>query len=397
MNQATLQEKGVLLAQISCVLFAFFLPISPTLKSIFLVCSVLLLIVTCDYKKQLRYTFNTFWGRSALALVTFILIACLWSQAPSDLQWSVVGKYAKVLYLPILVLGFIDPRTRKWTINSYLAVIFITCLLSVLKAKGVLSIGNSDFQGEVFYNHIVTGFLVAFGSYLAGIYAYQHQGRLRFTYLLTLLFFSYQIIFINTGRTGYLLYFILMILLFVQIFSLKKALLVTLFFCALFILGYSQSNMMQIRVHNLVEDVKLLKQNKENTSLGFRIQFHNYAQSLFLTHPLGGIGTGGFKYNFSQNNPIPAWGQELTDPHSQYWLTLCEQGVIGLSLLLLFLSSLWITSFKLDETRPILLGILTAFCVGAFSDTILCYSIVGYLLVLMSALCFGELLQKKQV
>lgn len=397
MNQALFQEKALLLTQISCALFAFFLPISPTLKSIFLITSLLLILITCDFKKQLGYTVNSLWGRAAILLVAFVVIACLWSQAPPALRWGVVEKYSKLLYLPILVIGFVNAKTRNWTVNSYLLVMFITCLLSILKAHGLVQIGDAQFQGQVFYNHIVTGFLVAFGSYLAGVYAYQTEGWSRIVYLLSLLFSSYQIIFINTGRTGYVLYFILMVLLFIQIFSVKKALIVILAFCGLLILGFSQSSMMQVRINNLMEDIRLLKQNNENTSLGYRIQFHNYAESLFLTQPLIGIGTGGFKYNFSKDNPIPAWGQELTDPHSQYWMTLSEQGIIGLCLLLIFLCSLWITSFKLTKTRPILLGILVAFCVGALSDTILCYSIIGYLLVLMSALCFGEILEKKHL
>ena len=92
---------------------------------------------------------------------------------------------------------------------------------------------------------------------------------------------------------------------------------------------------------------------------------------------------------------MPAWGLELTDPHSQYWMTLAEQGGIGLFLLLFFLASLFVTAFKLTETRPILLGILISFCIGALSDTILCYSAAGYALVFMSALSFGELIEKR--
>ena len=77
----------------------------------------------------------------------------------------------------------------------------------------------------------------------------------------------------------------------------------------------------------------------------YRVQFHNYAKSLFATHPVIGIGTGGFKYSFSKDNPVPAWGKELTDPHSQYWLTLSEQGIIGLLFLLFLNLSLMSMSF----------------------------------------------------
>ncbi len=205
---------------------------------------------------------------------------------------------------------------------------------------------------------------------------------------------SVQVLFMNTGRTGYIVYFILMSLLLLQKLSFKKATLGIIVFSGLIILVYDFSPVMNVRVHDLFNDVKLWQHNNPNTSLGFRLQFHQYAQSLWVKHPVIGIGTGGFKYTFSQDKPIPAWGDELNDPHSQYWMTLAEQGIIGLALLSLFLASLLLSSFKLCETRPILLGILIIFSIGSFSDTIFCYSTAGYLLILMSALCCGELIEK---
>ena len=162
------------------------------------------------------------------------------------------------------------------------------------------------------------------------------------------------------------------------------------------LLVYNQSSVMQIGIGGLISDFKFFEHNKPNTSLGYRIQFHNYAESLFLKHPIIGIGTGGFKYSFSQDQPIPAWGKELNDPHSQYWMTLSEQGLIGMLFFLSFLGSLFIASLQLTETRPILWGILAAFCIGSFSDTILCFSTAGYLLIVLSAICLGELLEKKE-
>ena len=394
-ERVEIQEKGIILAQVFCILFAFFLPISVSIKSIFLIPTLLLLLILSFYNKQLAYTFNTIWGRAAIAFFVFIIIACFWSEAPYSMQWMIVGKYLKIIYLPILAVGFINPKLRFWTVNSYLAAIGLTCVLALLKAKGIIHLKVDQDLGHIFYNHIVTGFMVAFGSYLAGLFAYRYTGWPRVVYVCLLLLTSYEIIFINNGRTGYLVYFILMILLLAQILPLKKALLGIAIFCSLFLLSYFQSAVMQTRVASFITDVKLLQQNKENTSVGFRVQFHNYAQSLFMTQPLVGIGTGGFKYSYSRDNPVPSWGAVLNEPHSQYWMSLCEQGIIGFLLLLCLLGSLFITSFKLNESRPILFGILVVFCIAALTDTILCYSILGYLLILMSALSVGELVEQQ--
>ena len=394
MRLTLLEGKGILLTPILFVLFMFFIPISPTLKSIFFGCAVGAILLTPHYSQYIPHAFSSLWGGAALALLVFSVIACLWSPAPFSMQLTVVGKYAKLIYLPVLAVAFIHPKIRNLTLNSYLAAMLLTCIISILKALNILTPGD---PGEVFYNHIITGFMMAFAAYIASLYVFKYKGWARAGYLFLVVLMSYQVLFINTGRTGYVVYFILMAFLIMQKLSIKMALVGVLLFSSLVALVYHESPIMHSRVHDLISDIKALKHNNQNTSLGYRIQFHNYAESLWNKHPIIGIGTGGFKYSFSQDNPVPSWGKELTDPHSQYWMTLSEQGIIGLILLMIFLGSLFITSFQLTETKPIILGILISFCIGSFSDTILCYSTAGYLLVVMSALCFGELIEKRMI
>lgn len=389
-----IEYGACVLASLFMVLFAFFLPVSPSLKSIFLICSLVFILFTPYFNRHLWPAVNSLWGWSSFGLFAFILLACLWSEAPYATKSMVVEKYLKLIYLPILPLGFINPKLRILCLNSYLAAILLTCVISFLKSKGIFFTGD---PGEVFNNHIITGFMVAFGSYLSGVLAFQFNGWRRGVYIMLGLFTTYQVLFINTGRTGYVIYAVLMILLLLQQLSFKKAILGVLLFSGLMGIVYYESMTMQSGVNSLLNDIKSMQANNGNTSLGYRVQFHTYARSLFLTHPLVGIGTGGFKYQFSLDNPVPSWGTELTDPHSQYWMMLSEQGGIGLILLLTFLGSLFISSFQQTETRPILLGILAAFSIGCISDTLLCYSTAGFVLMLMSAVSFGELLEKKAV
>ncbi|CAM2980481.1 O-antigen ligase family protein [Legionella worsleiensis] len=388
------EEQGILFTSILFALFMFFIPISPSLKSIFFACSVGVILLTPHFNQFIPYAFNSLWGRASLFLLLYSMVACLWSPAPFLMQLTVVGKYSKLIYLPVLAVAFAHAKIRNLALNSYLAAMFVTCIISVLKSEHILTPGD---PGEVFYNHIITGFMMGFAAYLASLYAFKYQGWIRAGYVFLFAIMSYQVLFINTGRTGYVMYFILMAFLMMQKLSIKKAVLGVVFLCALLGLVYHESPIMYGRVHDLLSDIKALKHNNANTSLGYRIQFHDYAQSLWEKNPVVGIGTGGFKYSFSQDNPVPSWGKELTDPHSQYWMTLAEQGVIGFVLLMFFLSSLLITSFQLTETKPIIWGILISFCIGSFSDTILCYSTAGYLLVVMSALCFGELIEQRRI
>jgi O-antigen ligase len=313
-----------------------------------------------------------------------------------------IWKYSKLVYLPILAVGFMHVKNRYlainngryWAINSYLAAICLTCILTFLKSKGLIHLHPEWDQSAVFYNYIITGFMVSFGSYIAGLYFFQSKSWWsKSVYLCIWLLTSFHILFINSGRTGHILYIVLMLLLITQTLSFKQSLLGFVIFTCVLCLCYQHSQVMHNGVNLFLTEIKLLKQNDKASSLGHRIQFHNYAKSLFVQHPIAGIGTGGFRQQFYLDNPVPSWGKEITEPHSQYWMTMVEQGTIGIVLLLMFLASLLLTSLKLKETRSLLIGIFVAFCIGSFSDTILCFSAAGYLLIVISALGFGELLE----
>lgn len=386
------EEKIFLLVSALLALFVFFIPISASIKSIVLVPILTLLLFIPYYRRYLFYSFNTLWSRAALALFLYVVIACIWSEAPFAMRFNTIDKYSKLLFLPIFAVAFVRSQTRKWVLNSYVLVMLLTCILSLLKAKQLLVLNSVD-PGEVFYNHIVTGFMIALGVYFSGMLTFNTDTTRAecFLYFFMLILGSYQIIFINTSRTGYIAYIILMSLLILQKYHFKKAVIGLMVFLGAMMLAYALSPVLKNETNIMIQDIKLWRHNQANTSLGYRLQFHQYAQKLFKERPVIGIGTGGFPYRYSIDLPFPSWGAKLNEPHGQYWLTLAEQGLIGLMLLIFFLMTLFITAFQLKEKKLMLLGMLVSFCILSFSDTIFCYSPIGYLLILFTALCFGEL------
>lgn len=386
------ERCGDTLVPLTLVLLIFFIPISPSIKSFILVWALITILLTPSCRKHLTLAYHSQWSYSAHLLFFFIALACLWSSAPEGYSLSILWKYSKLLFLPLFAVGFIKPKTRMLAINSYLAAIFMTCIVAILKSNGFIQLHEWD-SGGVFHNHIITGFMVGFGSYLSGLLAFRNRGWLRRAYSGLWFLTSYQVLFINNGRTAYLLYAVLMILLIVQIFSLKQALIALLIFSSALGVCFKYSPVIQGGYQYFNKELQLLKQNNIDSSLGKRLQFHRYSKSLFFQHPVLGIGTGSFIHQFYKDNPVPIWGKEITEPHSQYWMTLVEQGLVGLGLLVLFLGSLLYATIQLKETRSLLLGLLTVFCISCFTDTLLCFSALGYLLILFSALCFGELIE----
>lgn len=398
MNQLGLEEKSSVIAPFFIVLFVFFVPISPSLKSIMAGLGLAALLLVPYYRKKIWTAFDTLWARVGLILFVYVIIASFWSDASFSLSYSVIDKYSKAIYIPILAVGFINPKTRSWAINSYFIAMLLTCVLSFLKYNDLFVIRISDDIGEIFYNHIATGFMVAFAVYFAAAIAFDASiGKWQRAFCwLMISAGSYQIFFLSDGRTGYVIYALLMSILIIQKLPVKKAALgILLFFCSIGLV-YLSSPLMQKRTVTLISELKLLQQHEKNTSLGHRIQFHRYAYSLFEQHPLLGIGTGGFKLRFAQDKPVPEWPGRLNEPHSQYWFTLVEGGIVGLGLYLAFIGSLFILAFQLSKIgRILILGPLVAVCIGSFTDSIFCYSPVSSVLIIVCAMGAAELLEKR--
>ncbi|MBN9230531.1 MAG: O-antigen biosynthesis protein [Legionella sp. 40-6] len=392
-----IKEKGMIIAPFLILMFTFFIPISSSVKSVMGVACLIAIVLTPQYRKLSVSNFTSFWGCAILVFFAYVVLASFWADSPFAYRISVIDKYAKILYLPLLATVFINPTTRRWTFNLFIAAMLLTCLLSFIKHYNLILLNNMEDSGEVFHNHIATGYMVALATYFAGILfltANTTQVE-RIYYGLMIVVGSYQIFFLNTGRTGYVIYLVLMCFLLIQKLPLKRAFIGCSLLFATVGIVYVASPLMQVRTAALISDIKFLQQHEENTSLGFRVQFHDYARSLFEKNPLFGLGTGTFKYHFGLDQPVPAWDRKLNDPHSQYWLTLVELGVVGMGLFLFFIFSLFVTALKLEENKPVVLGILLAFILGCFTDSILCYSTAGMLMIVFTALGFGELIEKR--
>lgn len=379
-------QKGLLFL-LALTLFA--LPLSSTAKSICLALSVVTILLIPAYRSDLVALLQKGWVKAAFFLFAVVFLACLWSPASYAQRLLVLEKYSKLLYLPLLVLGFRDEKTRGISLHAFLAAMLLTSSLAVLKSAGFLSSMaiNPDF---VFRNHIMTGYMLDFAAYASALFAYQRSGFKRLAYALLFCLFSYHVLFVNGGRMGYIVYFLSLFLLIVQLFPWRRAVVALAIVCSAAVLIYSQSLFMQERVQLLKTQYEGYQHHEADNSVGFRLQFHHYAHSLFNRHPFFGNGTASFLYYFKAENPVPGWGHGLLEPHSQYWLMASEFGLLGVLTLLALFFSLLKACWPLVNTRPLALALLLSFILGNLSDSLLFYSGSGYFFILLMAFCLGD-------
>lgn len=363
--------------------------IAVVLVSIFIICS-----------NQLRDSFQkivsepVFWAMMALFLLA--ILGCSWSHAYLYQKLDVIGKYSKLLFIPLFANGFIYKKTRQYGIQAYLFGIFITyctCLYVYWFHNPDPSSGSMPDSGYIFYNHIVTGYMMALGVYLAAWMAIRSAKKShKIGYMLLVYLFSLQMLTINASRTGYIIYAALFLLFSIQHFSLKPVRYTILCFIISFtaMLQFTHSNTLINRINLISQNLQAYESGDKYTSVGLRLQFHHYAKSLFLAKPILGQGTGGFAYNFLNDKPIPEWEPNNANAHSQYWLIASELGVVGILLLLLIFGYLLKLSVALDDMKYVLQAIVCSFALTCFSDTVLLTSGIGYLFVAFTSICLGE-------
>lgn len=368
----------------------FFIPISPSLKSVFWIASALCILLTSKYRQDLPFVFSQNVTRTAIFFLLVVVLGCLWTKANYHTCLIFIDKYSKLLYLPILAVGFRSSKVRMMGIHAFLLAMFLTCILLFVPVFNI-----SKPVDAIFHNHIITSFMMALAAYFSAIFLFRSNGYLRIAFVLLFSIFSYYLLFVNTGRAGYIIYFALSIMALIQSLPLKQIVAATLCFCSLFaVIGY-QSNVVSKGFNSVIAEVANYNQGQKETSVGFRLTFHQFSKSLFLSSPWIGQGTGGFAYAFQNENKIPQWNK-LLDPHSQYWLVASDLGVLGLAALFAFFASLWAAALSLREMKPILLGTWVALLLGNLTDSLLFYSAAGHLFIIFSALSLGELVENHE-
>ncbi|MBA2648622.1 MAG: O-antigen ligase family protein [Legionella sp.] len=409
---------------IALVLLLFAIPISNTLQAIALGATVVLILLYYFNVTTASYLIAQPWVKGLIAFYFWVVLSCLWSHASQVEELYVLDKYSKLLLLPILTLGFQDKRVRFWAIHAFLAAMLLTCILALAKAIHPVFFSN-EIPGFVFRNYIMTGHMMALASYIALSLAYsrnafgnfdeqvtlnkskqkqkQKQALLEFRlrqsitnrgfYSLLFILFTFELLILSIGRTGYVVYFLLIGLFLLQRLPSKQLLLGWAFMVGFGLVAYQLSPNIKEGLSQTYQNLVHYQQGDKDTSVGFRLQFQQVALRLFYDKPLIGQGSGGFSSGFRQLDMVPGWGPTLQEPHNQYTLLLAEYGIVGMSLYGILLFLLAYAFWQLKETRFLAFAVFIPFLIGCLSDSLLFYSASGYFVLVFLALCLGESLQ----
>jgi O-antigen ligase len=110
------------------------------------------------------------------------------------------------------------------------------------------------------------------------------------------------------------------------------------------VLLYVFNGIVHQRVHLVFSDISLFFSGDAATSIGLRFMMWKMSFKLFLSHPVFGVGTGGYAEAMSEyvrSGRFPGVILPYDQPHDMYLFALATNGILGLSALLyIFLKAL---------------------------------------------------------
>ncbi len=383
------QNRCLKLSQWSAIGVGFSLPFSTSATDILFISAVLAYLASNTLKQLYNDQFGS--NRNTIALIlmgafTFMLLGVSYTQAPINDIIHSLHKYQKLAIAAILFPVFSDVLTKKRSLLALLVSLFIFMLITYIAYYHVLPISgyrnDPQQQAAIFKNHIASNFLMALFSYfLAYLMIYNRPYRWLFTILWCAS--TYNVLYLSSGRSGYIIFIVLMLLLAWQRWRLKGIASVSLLLLFLLLITYQHAPTFRKRLQQAVTAVV---RHDIHASTGERIAYAKNSLRLIKESPVIGFGTGSFAHQYKR---ISGWANY--NPHNEYLHIGVQFGVFGILLLIAMMLHQWWTSFSLSQpykafAQAIICTMLIGFCINSW----LMDTTQGHIYVYMLAICFSR-------
>lgn len=374
------------------MVLAVSLPLSTSVISIAAILVAVLWLLEGNYGQRLYEIFTNPVCLTVLLFLAYLLLGLLWSDNLEQ-GLEVVSSRWKIALMPVFLTA-VCYQKRSWYLVAFVAGVTLAMVLTYLAWFGLIQ------YADVTPTHLTKRtFHVVYNPMLAlAIYLVLHQllwgkksgiQKVGLGGLALVMGFN---MFITEGRTGQLVFFVLLALLCFQYYKkhcLRAVLLICILLPLLFVAMYHLNPTFNNRIEQARTEVATFDENP-NTSVGLRLQYWKNSWEIIKEAPLFGVGTGDFVDAYARVNSIKSPGVGPTvNPHNQYILVLCNGGIVGLFLVLMvFLVQLWQARVRIDGWQRIRVALPLFFLVIMFTESYLVVYETGFVFSLFSAVLF---------
>jgi len=380
------------LSQIFTSITAFVLPLSTAALEFFFIASVMCLLCSGEWNKQYESVRNNYLALLFLVFFALFIVGLSYTIAPLSVALHTLLKYSKFLFGFFLFFIFSNEKTVRYVIFAFLVSITLTLLCSYCKFFSIFDfLHRFPNDSGVFKDHIFTGFIIAFASYCYIFIAFSIK-KWRILAIILFLLAVYDVLFINVGRSGYVVFISLFLLFSWQKFGWKGVLFTALLIIFLLKGTLFFSETFRDRLSMTQRNIQQYDRGKIDTSIGLRLNFYKASVQLLRQHPWIGTGTGSFLQAYSHS--VGSQHLMTDNPHNEYINIAVQFGLLGIITLLSLFFMHWYKSFQLSTTRRnFAQAILIAIAVGSLFNSWLMDVTQGIFYVFFTALVFSKFSQ----
>lgn len=358
-----------------------------------------------DYQKKMMLFWQHPISRMILLLFLLITFGLFYSNGTMSERIDGYKDALRLLCLPVLFYYFSREKTARDGLLFFIAAMVLTMVLSYLKFYCNLPIGEGYSAAAVFKSHIKTNFFMAVSAFMIALYLLNQkwlsswkQWALGAIFLLMV----FDIFFMSEGRSGYLVFAFLMLVVAYQKLRLKGMITAIIAIFALGILAYQFSPTFHNRIEQIPNEIKSYQDVSKlnDSSIGARLDFAINSIALIEQKPFLGWGTGSFEsaYQLQMNKETSILTK---NPHNEYFRIAVELGIIGLGAFLLIFLRMLQLNYLHNHSRnrgkyTLIVGVVGAFMIGCLANSWLMDYTEGAFFIVMSAVLFAAIPLKQE-
>ncbi|WP_027468646.1 O-antigen ligase family protein [Deefgea rivuli] len=373
----------------SAVIAGLAIPMSTAAQNIsgglLLLSAILMLGSWRDLKEECQKPFAIV----ALSLGILFVVSILWTSASSEGGWGFILKLRAYFLIPFFLYVFSKPKLRNAFLIAFSAGVLLSVILSCISAwldQPILRARQGDWA--VFRDHISHNLFAGFlgVGIFSALLVKQWTGYKNILAIISLLLICYNVFFVVPGRTGQIIFLMMLGMVFVFWNWRKGLLLGSVFLLSAMIILPKYSSVIQGGIARVQSDLAAYSQGStEANSVGIRLEFYKNSFALIQEKPLLGHGVGSYENEYQR---IAKANQSLIlesgNPHNNYLWFGVELGVLGIILLLALMGAAAWQGRHLEKMwKWSLYALLAGMGISSLANSLFVDNVSGFAFVLL--------------
>lgn len=328
--------------------------------------------------------------RAGLALFGWLLLSIIWSQAGVLESLGYLSEYRLYFMVPVISVALMClPATSKWSVVASVAGGLVALIASYGLGLGLWKLGNAEFSmgAKIYHGFIMSTFLL-----VALLASRNTTGTLRAGFILLSILIAYNVLNIETGRTGYLQVIATIFIFLGLTFGRRQAVILALITACSFGIAYWTLERFNGRVNQTFANIERVIVNDDiGSSAGHRLEFYRGALKIGGENFFIGVGVGDVASELASLAEKGEIRVVTDNVHSELLNMLMAGGVPALLMFLAFVGSILWTGVLIrrrdSAVGDALIGMAAILFISAiFNSTIKDYGEKHALIIILAVL-----------